>query len=125
MSCVLIVDSDAQVREVLELLFAHEGWDVLATSRSDEALALAESRPPDVAVCALKLEPFDGPDLIRSLRRVRGAERTDAILFTAASRDDVRDHLGDPPLSHVHVVYKGGDPRAVCQLARQLRDGAS
>jgi hypothetical protein len=41
-------------------------------------------------------------------------------VFTAASRDDVRDDLGDPLPPRVHLLFKGGDPRSVVEVARQL-----
>lgn len=117
---VLIVDADAGIREILEFLFQHEGWQVDITARTDHALDLAAAHPPGLVVMALKLAPFPPHELIARVRALPGCDSVPVLIFTAASREDVRSDLGDPLPPRVHLLFKGGDPRSVVEVARHL-----
>jgi DNA-binding response OmpR family regulator len=120
MARILIVDADAEVREVLAYLLAHDGLCVRSASEADTALRMARSEPPDVVVTAINLLPVDGVELIQQLRRTPACSTLPAVIFTALSRQDVLERMGGTLLPGVVVLQKGGQPRRVVELVRRL-----
>ena len=66
---VLIVDDDADARELVRVVLSNSGAEVSSASTSDEALQLMTRQVPDVLVSDVGLPGEDGYALIR---RVRG-----------------------------------------------------
>jgi len=77
---VLIADDEAAVRDALARVLAHEGYEVEAAARGDEALELALAGVDLVVLDVLMPEP-DGLEVCRILRR-RGVE-TPILMLTA------------------------------------------
>ena len=68
MACVMVVDDDPTVREVvLSYLRAH-GHDALEADTGEAALRLLEERRPDLVVLDLMLPGVDGLEVCRTLR---------------------------------------------------------
>src|SRR5947199_1972449 len=62
---VLVVDDDADARELVRLVLAGYGADVQTAASADEALAQIERDLPDVLVSDIGLPTEDGYSLIR------------------------------------------------------------
>lgn len=106
---VLVVDDDADVRSVLELLLAEEGAQVIAVGSAGEALDELRRRRVDVVLSDIGMPDVDGYALARAVRAFGADSATPAtttlIALTAFSRaEDERraldsgfdDHLGKP-----------------------------
>ena len=78
---LLVVEDDARMRRVLELLLS-DHWDVDVASDGREALELAERNPPDLVLTDLILPGIDGFELTRELR---AAPRTCAVPIVVIS----------------------------------------
>jgi DNA-binding NtrC family response regulator len=78
---LLIIDDEAQLRNMLQRLFAGEGYAV--TTAEDGARAIARLKTQDVAVvlCGVKLPDANGVELTKAIKAVRPA--AEVILFTA------------------------------------------
>ena len=82
---VLVVDDDAETREVLKVVLGFEGARVTTAPSVADAVAAIERRWPDVLVSDIGMPGEDGYDLIRRVRRleaVRG-RHLPAIALTA------------------------------------------
>jgi PAS domain S-box-containing protein len=82
---VLVVDDDAETREVLKVVLGCEGARVTTAPSVADAVAAIERRWPDVLVSDIGMPGEDGYDLIRRVRRleaVRG-RHLPAIALTA------------------------------------------
>ena len=66
-SC-LIVDDDDVLRNRLGLAISARGYDVQTAGNADEALALAATSCPDLAVIDLKMPGMNGLELLTRLR---------------------------------------------------------
>src|SRR4051794_27845577 len=66
---LLIVDDDPQIRELLDLLFTDDGFDVLAVGDADEAVKVFSERV-DVVVLDLMMPGTSGVDLLPKLAGV-------------------------------------------------------
>ena len=87
---VLVVDDDADARELLTAMLEARGVLVRSASSVREGLAALEREVPDVVLSDLAMPDEDGYDLIRAIRQ-RSAEsggRVPAIAVTAYARPD-------------------------------------
>ena len=93
---LLVVEDEADAREMLVAVFEQCGAAVSAVSSAVEAIEDVEREAPDVLVCDIGLPGEDGCELIRRVRAFetgRGG-RTAAVALTAyAGADDRRNAL--------------------------------
>jgi PAS domain S-box-containing protein len=90
---VLVVDDDADARDLLGMVLTQARADVVTVGSSQEALALLEQAPPDVLVSDIGLPEENGYELIRRVRALaakRGGE-IPAIALTGHARSEDQD----------------------------------
>jgi PAS domain S-box-containing protein len=82
---VLVVDDDAETREVLKIALGFEGARVTTAPSVVDAVAAIERRWPDVLVSDIGMPGEDGYDLIRRVRRLEAVQgrHLPAIALTA------------------------------------------
>lgn len=78
---ILTVDSDADVRRLLEIRLKKAGYQVITTTNGEEAAHLAEAERPDVVISRVRLPGLDGLTLTRRLK----AQAKDAPLVILLS----------------------------------------
>jgi PAS domain S-box-containing protein len=89
---VLIVDDEADARDLLTTILEHSGAQVTAAASAGEALSLVLQSRADVLVSDIAMPKVDGYALIRQVREL-GAERggdIPALALTAYARDSDR-----------------------------------
>jgi signal transduction histidine kinase len=92
---VLIVEDDADSRNVLAVLLQRLGAIVEAVSSAKEAYERVSQRRPDVMVSDIGMPDEDGYSLIRRVRQMNGAPKLPAIALTAyARKQDAEAALG-------------------------------
>ena len=67
---LLIVDDEAEIRDLLDLFLTGHGYRVTALASALEALRCAAADPPDLVISDLQLEHSDGLALIDQLREI-------------------------------------------------------
>ena len=86
---VLVVDDEADARELLRRLLAEQGCDVITAGSADEALDVLAGESCDVLLTDIGMPGTDGYEL---LRRVRAAnESQKAVAVTAFARPEDRE----------------------------------
>ena len=103
---VLVVDDEANIRELCSLYLEQEGFGVITADDGVSALAVARAESPDLIVLDLMLPKKSGYDVTRELRSDAGAIRDVPILMLTARSEDVDrivglelgadDYLGKP-----------------------------
>jgi signal transduction histidine kinase len=83
---VLIVEDDADSRNVLAVLLQRLGALVEAVSSAKEAFDRVSHRRPDVLVSDIGMPEEDGYSLIRRVRQMSGERKLPAIALTAYAR---------------------------------------
>jgi two-component system response regulator PilR (NtrC family) len=78
---ILIVDDERSIRELLDIVFKKEGFDVSVASSAEEGLALTKSTEFDLIVSDIKMADMSGIELLRNLRTAGFAGQF--ILLTA------------------------------------------
>jgi CheY-like chemotaxis protein len=89
---VLVVDDEADARELLTALLARCKMRITAAASVDEALTLVEKVRPDVVISDIGMPEQDGYALIKRLRALapeRGGQ-TPAVALTAFARTEER-----------------------------------
>ncbi len=82
---VLLVDDDADRRELYAIALEQAGAEVRAVSDGDEALLALRTWVPSVVVSDLMLAGMDGFAMARRLRTMHAADRVPAIAVTGRS----------------------------------------
>jgi CheY-like chemotaxis protein len=88
---MLIVDDEADARELLATILEHSGAQVMAAASASEAFDLLSKSRADVLVSDIGMPKVDGYTLIRQVRELeaQGREYTPAVALTAyASQSD-------------------------------------
>jgi CheY-like chemotaxis protein len=88
---LLLVEDDADTREVVGTLLGQAGVEVMTVGSADAALEAMGSSSPDVLISDVGMAGRDGYDLIRAVRRMpSGHGRIPAIALSAFARESDR-----------------------------------
>jgi FixJ family two-component response regulator len=82
---VFVVDDDVSVRESLELLILHEGWQPEIFASADEFLSRSRSIVPSCLILDLSLPGLSGLDLQKRI----GSERTGMPIIFITGHGDI------------------------------------
>lgn len=85
---ILIVDDEADAREMLEALLCREGYDLAFAASGPEALALVEEYSPDAVLLDVMMPGMDGFEVCRRLRADPVRAEVPIILVTALDDRD-------------------------------------
>ncbi|MCK6427200.1 MAG: response regulator [Burkholderiaceae bacterium] len=86
---ILLVDDDISTIQVLWCMLSDEAQIRFAKS-AEQALALAQSQPPDLILLDLELPDGSGLDLCRLLQQDRRLAGVPVMIVTAHARDDLQ-----------------------------------
>jgi DNA-binding NtrC family response regulator len=65
---VLVIDDEAIVRVSCQRVLVPEGYEVVVTSRGDEAIAILEKESFEVVLTDLKMPDMDGIEVLRVIK---------------------------------------------------------
>ena len=80
---ILVIEDEADLREVLAYNLSREGFQVDAAGDGARGLSKAEERRPDLILLDLMLPDMDGLEVCRRLRQDRELSDTPIIMVTA------------------------------------------
>lgn len=84
---VLAADDEEDILELIVFRLERSGYTVLQAHDGAEALDLARSAKPDLAVLDVMMPKMDGFELTRRLREDEATSRMPIILLTARSQE--------------------------------------
>jgi len=124
--CVLIVDDEPVVRDVLSRYLAREEFEVRTAADGEAALEILADREPDLVLLDLMLPRVDGFEVFRRMRAEEGAPPV--IMLTA--RGEETDRIVGLDLGADDYIGKPFSPREVVArvkavLRRAGRPGGS
>ena len=75
---ILVIDDEADIREVLSGIFEDEGYRVLKAAHSEQAFHLIEKEQPDLIVLDIWLEnsDLDGVGILKQLKKEKAVRIT-------------------------------------------------
>jgi DNA-binding response OmpR family regulator len=109
--CVLVVDDDRSIRELLSEYLSSEGYEVVLAEDGNSMRSAIERSAPDLVLLDLKLPQEDGLTLARYLR-----ERYDVGIIMVTGAGGVVDRIVGLEVGADDYVAKPFDPREL--LAR-------
>ena len=123
-ACVLVVDDDRDIRDLVHLVLADDGYEVVEAPNGAAALDAVAHCAPCAILLDVRMPVLDGPGFARAYRQLPGPHAP-IICMTAEAAAPVRcrelhadDSLGKPfdldQLAHVVREYCSG-----AQVARQ------
>ncbi|WP_165373192.1 response regulator [Sorangium cellulosum] len=80
---ILIVDDDQEIREMLEITLAEEGYDVISAGDGEAALALLKRNRPHLILLDMRMPVMDGWGFARAYASCPGP-RAPILVMTAA-----------------------------------------
>jgi signal transduction histidine kinase/CheY-like chemotaxis protein len=92
---LLVVDDEADVRELLALVLQHEGAVVSTASSAQDALQILQSNPIDVLISDIAMPQENGYVLLEKWREIEREQQrhpVSAIALTAYAREDDRKY---------------------------------
>jgi two-component system chemotaxis response regulator CheY len=87
---IVVAEDSCYLRDLIALVLAHRGFDVVATCDGEEALASILSEGADGLVSDQSMPRLDGLALCRVLRALRAYTMLPIVVFTGVDRDDAR-----------------------------------
>jgi len=109
---VLVVDCQREVLDQLTTVLGGADFGCRCCDTAEEAIAAAETNPPDLIVCDLNLHGQDGRDTCRRIKRRPGMEDVPVMFLSGTQLPDVirRSHddgciysLRKPPAPEVFI----------------------
>jgi DNA-binding response OmpR family regulator len=111
----LIVEDDANIREVIAQYLDLDGFAVLQAADGGEALRLAESQPPDLVILDLMLPGIDGLEVCRRLR-----QRSAVPIVMLTARGEETDKLTGFGVGADDYITKPFSPRELVVRVRAI-----
>ena len=108
---ILLVDDDANIRQLVNLYLEKEGYEVVMAADGNEAVKLFKSEAPNLVLLDLMLPGMDGMQVCREVRKVSNIP---VIMLTA--KDETFDKVLGLELGADDYVVKPFDPKEL--LAR-------
>jgi len=114
-ACVLVVEDERKIRDLLRSYLEHDGLDVITTGSGAEAIKLARESAPDLIVLDLMLPDVPGEEVARE---VRASGAVPIMMLTA--KTGTEDRIHGLELGADDYVTKPFSPREVLLRARAI-----
>ena len=80
---IVVIEDEADIREVIEYGLAREGYDVATSGDGQEGLELVQNAMPDLLLLDLMLPSLDGIEICRQLKSDSATRHIPIIMVTA------------------------------------------
>ena len=111
---VLVVDDDADLRDMLLAIFGIAGVEVETAANGLQALSTLDARVPDVILLDIGLPIYSGYEVCRRIRRLQGGQQIVIIAQTGWGAKEDRERTHEAGFNQ-HLV-KPIDPQALMTL---------
>jgi len=91
---VLVIDDDAEVRELLERLLSREGFKVIAAGSGEEGLNIAREQKPDIVTLDVMMPSMDGWSVLSKLKHDPDAKEIPVIMLSMIDNHSLGFALG-------------------------------
>lgn len=89
-AALLIVDDDAEVRNLLEILLQEQGYRTLTASTGEQALALVAQQPPDLILLDAMMPDTNGYQVARQLKASASTANIPIIMLSGLGEQSAR-----------------------------------
>ena len=120
---ILVVDDEADCRDILQSILEDKGFQVITASGGHEAVEKADSERPDLVLLDVVMESYAaGSNVVTRLRESRYTRNIPIILVTALelSNTDADTPDGEKPMQAQDYIMKPIDPERLLQSVENL-----
>ena len=121
-SRILIADDDSGLRQLMRLILAREGFDVIEAANGEQTLALALVVDPALILLDVMMPDMDGYDVCRRLKTDRRTGRVPVVFVSAAEGVACRNET--LKLGADDCIRKPIGPRDLVARIRTVLDAA-
>lgn len=118
---ILVVDDEADVRSLLEIMLTQEGWTVVTAEDGESGLAACENEPPDLIVLDNMMPGLTGIEVAEKVRKL--GSRVPIILFSGYLNPDLMKATQELEVWTCSKVDLGGLVRIVEDLIQTREPG--
>jgi two-component system phosphate regulon response regulator PhoB len=115
-STILLIEDDSEIRELIAISFAREGWIMEAAADGEKGLALLAATRPDCVVLDIMLPGMDGLEVLRRMKGDRVTRKIPVIMTTARGEDS--DVVAGLELGADDYVVKPFSPKVLAARVR-------
>jgi two-component system alkaline phosphatase synthesis response regulator PhoP len=115
-AAILVIEDDPEIRELMAVNFAREGWLIIAAEDGEKGLSLLESSRPSCIILDIMLPGMDGLEVLRRLKAAPGVNKIPVIMTTARGEDS--DIVTGLELGADDYVVKPFSPRVLAARVR-------
>jgi CheY-like chemotaxis protein/DNA-binding CsgD family transcriptional regulator len=121
MATVLVVDDEADLRELVRINLSLDGHRVLLAADGDEALQVVHDEPPDVIVLDVKMPRRDGWEVLGTIKAEAPAQAQIPVLMLTAMTDELDQVRGgiEGAIRYITKPFAVADLRAAVTQALQ------
>jgi len=105
--CILIVEDDKDVGEMLKHYFTYKGYEVLYAMRGNDALALSRRKLPNIVLLDIMLPDMDGYEVCTHLRQNLRTSHIPILFLT--QKDERSDRIAGLELGADDYITKPFD----------------
>ena len=84
---VLIIEDDADMRQIIKMILMHENCEVEEACNGEEGLERAFSSTPDLILCDLQMPKMGGREFLMRIKNNRQISRVPIVILTADASD--------------------------------------
>ncbi len=124
MACVLIVDDEPSVIQMISCVLEIRGFEILSAGHGREALERMEEKRPDLIITDLVMPGIDGLQFTRKVKEDPRYRDIPLMIVTSATRDsDLADGFWKMGIGADDFVSKPFDPFEMADRVERLLNG--
>ena len=99
--CVLVVDDDPRLLQIIEMYLRLEGYDVTTAQNGEEALVRLTQQPIALVILDIMMPGMDGVEACRQIRANQATSAIPIVMCSALSADEDVRRARDAGASHM------------------------
>ena len=115
---LLLIDDEADIREVTQMSLEIDGWQVLVAASGPEGIATAMDEQPDAILLDVMMPGLDGPTTLRMLRADDRTSSIPVVFLTAKAQSGEQRQLHG--LGASGVIAKPFEPETLGPTVRAM-----
>lgn len=119
---IMLVEDDNNLREIYEARLLAEGYEIIAASDGEEALAVAVKEKPDLIISDVMMPKISGFDMLDILRGTPETKNTKVIMMTALSQSEDKERAEGLGADR-YLVKSQVTLEDVARVAREVLEG--
>jgi diguanylate cyclase (GGDEF)-like protein len=115
---ILVVDDDADIRDILKLTLAEENYEVFEAKDGEEALKVIVTKPLDLVLLDYRIPKLDGREVCRQIKKDLLLRHLPIIMVTG--KGDISDKVNGIDAGADDYIVKPFEPKELLARIRMI-----